>query len=86
MTATLSIESFLAVPAADIVAALSAGGIEGTVIETDPYLSMAIPADDEAKLAARVGHALESLIAERRLSLIPEWIGGSAFVMRPPCA
>jgi hypothetical protein len=86
MTTTVRIESVLAVPADAMVAALSAGGVEGTVLETDPFLSMAVPADDEARLASRVAHALESLIADRRLSLVPEQIGAAAFVLRPPAA
>ena len=86
MTFTVSIESVLAVPADDMVAALSVEGVEGTVLETDPFLSMAVPADDEAKLASRIAHALDTLIADRRLSLVPERIGASAFVLRPPAA
>ena len=83
MSYTVRIESALAVSADDMIAALLARGVDGTVLETDPCLSMAVPVDDEAKLASSVGHALESLIADHRLPLIAERVGESAFVLRP---
>jgi hypothetical protein len=86
MTYTVQIESVLAVPAADILAALSAGGVEGTILETDPFLRMDVDADDAAGLDTRIGHALETLIAARRWSLVPERIGGADFVLRPHAA
>jgi hypothetical protein len=86
MTYTVQIESVLAVPADAVVAALSAGGVNGTVLETDPCLLMDVDADDGDGLGARIGHALETLIASRRLSLVPERIGHADFVLRPPAA
>jgi hypothetical protein len=86
MTYTVQIESVLNVPASAMLHALAEGGVEGTVLETDPILSMAVPADDAGALSVRVQHALETLIASRRLSLIPERIGEAAFVLRPPAA
>ena len=83
MTYTVHIESMLAVSADDMVAALLAGGVDGTVLETDPCLRMAVPVDDEAKLASSVEHALDALIADQRLPLVPERIGKAAFVLRP---
>lgn len=86
MTYTVSIESVLDVSASAMVDALADGGVLGTVLETDPFLSMAVPADDAGALSLRVQHALETLIASERLALIPERIGESAFVLRPPAA
>ena len=86
MTYTVQIESVLAVPPDDMLAALSAGGVRGTVLETDPRLRMDVDADDADGLGARIGHALETLIADRRLSLVPERIGAADFVLRPPAA
>jgi hypothetical protein len=86
MTYTVQIESVFAVPADDLLAALSAGGVEGTVLETNPHMRMDVDADDPDGLDTRIGHALETLIASRRWSLVPERIGGAAFVLRPPAA
>jgi hypothetical protein len=86
MTYTVQIESVLTLPASAMLDALADGGIEGTVIETDPILSMAVPADDAGALSVRIQHALETLIATQRLSLVPERIGEAAFVLRPPAA
>jgi hypothetical protein len=86
MTYTVQIASVLDVPPDDVLAALSAGGVRGTLLETDPYVRMDVDAEDADGLGRRVGHALESLIATRRWSLVPERIGVSEFVLRPPVA
>ena len=86
MTYTVSIESVLDVPAAAMLDALADGGVQGTVLETDPIFSMAVPADDAGALSVRVQHALETLIVSRRLALVPERTGEASFVLRPPAA
>jgi hypothetical protein len=86
MTYTVQIESVLAVPADDVLAALSAGGVRGTILATDPCLRMDVESDDADGLDTRIGHALETLIASRRWSLVPERIGAADFVLRPAAA
>jgi hypothetical protein len=78
---TVEIESVLVVPADDVLAALSAGGLEATLLATDPCLRLDVDADD-----TQIGHALEGLTAGRRLSLVPDRVGEHRFVLRPPTA
>jgi hypothetical protein len=86
MTYTVQIESAFAVPPDDVLAALSAGGVRGTLLETDPRVRLDVESDDVDGLGLRVGRALETLVAARRWSLFPERIGASDFVLRPPAA
>lgn len=81
---TVRIESARQLPAADVLAALSAGGVEGIVLETSPCVRLRVLAEDAAQLARRVALALEGLISERRLALVPDRVGEAAFVLRPP--
>ena len=86
MTYTVQIESAFAVPPDDVLAALSAGGVRGTLLETDPRVRLDVESDDVDGLGLRVGRALETLIATRRWSLFTERVGASDFVLRPPAA
>ena len=86
MTYTVQIESAFALPADDMLAALSAGGVDGTVVSTDPCLLLDVDAEDANGLGLRIGRALETLIAARRLALVPERIGVADYVLRPPAA
>ena len=86
MTYTVQIASVLTVPPDDVLAALSAGGVRGTLLETDPHVRMDVDTEDADGLGIRIGHALESLIATRRWSLVPQQVGVSDFVLRPPAA
>jgi hypothetical protein len=81
---TVRIESTRHLPAADVLVALSAGGVEGIVLETSPCVRLRVLAEDATQLARRVALALEGLISERRLALVPDRVGESAFVLRPP--
>lgn len=81
---TVRIESARHIRAADVLIALSAGGVEGIVLETSPCVRLRVIAEDVAQLAARVGLALEGLISEQRLALVPQRVGEAAFVLRPP--
>jgi hypothetical protein len=86
MNHDVHIESAFDLPADDVLTALSAYGVRGSVNSVHPGVSLSVLADDLAGLAKRVELALEGLIATRRLALVPERLGGAAFVLRPPVA
>jgi hypothetical protein len=79
----VQIEADPAIASRTILAALEAEGVEALVVDVDPLLELDVADGDLRRLAARVSAALEDVIRDCELPLVPEQVGPSSFVLRP---
>ncbi len=84
MTFTIEIDSARDLPAGLVGRTLAAFGLSGPVQEIGSRLELGVLADDVEQVAARVLHALESLLAELPFPLIAQRVGTSSFHLHPP--
>lgn len=84
MTQTIEIECTSHFSTSDLLMALSARGIDGSLRETRPRFLLDVVTDDGAQLVHHVELALEGMIERRALPLVPQHLGAGSFVLRPP--
>jgi hypothetical protein len=66
----------------ELVAALSARGVKGDLVDHDDHLAVRVEDCDEAQLA----HAIEDWIRARGLPLVPVRIDDCTYAVAPPAA
>ena len=87
MTHEIEIESAQLVTADELHGALSESGLESEVVETWPRARLRFTMDGTAgEIATAVGHALDGWGGNRELQLVPQAVGESLVVLRPPTA
>ena len=87
MTHEIEIESAQLVTADELHGALTESGLETEVVETWPRARLRFTMEGNAGDVVRaVGHALDGWGGTRELQLVPQTVGESLVVLRPPAA
>jgi hypothetical protein len=88
MTHTVEIESVQTMDVHGLLAALSAQGLVGEVLEAGTRFRLHVERDDNgsAEALAQVEHAIEHWLDERHVGLVPQRLGAASVVLRPPAA
>ena len=85
MTHEIEIESAQLVTADELHGALSDSGLESEVVETWPRARLRFTMEGTAgEVVSAVGHALDGWGGNRDLQLVPQAMGDSLVVLRPP--
>jgi hypothetical protein len=88
MTHTVEIESVQTMDVHGLLAALSAQGLVGEVLEAGTRFRLHVERDDDASAQALtdVEHAIERWLDERHVGLVPQRLDATSVVLRPPAA
>jgi hypothetical protein len=88
MTHTVEIESVRTMDVHGLLASLSTHGLVGEVVEAGTRFRLHVEREGAAfaQALAEVEHAIERWLGEEHVGLLPERIGETSVLLRPPAA